>query len=106
LESGVDSLISEVSMNRVRVILIMCSTLAGSSAVPRAGELKVDINRGTKNQTTYTEVGYTNWYNGVYTDTPATGTNADTQVFTSSTGETLTIKLSQSPASASRGGLG
>ena len=93
-------------MKAVTRIYCSLSLLVLTSFLTDAGELKVDINRGTKNQNNYTEVGYTNWYNGVYTDTPATGTNPDTLVFTSALGETVTIGLAQSAASASLGGLG
>jgi hypothetical protein len=90
--------------SKIVVLCVFVSAVASDPAA--AGELKVDINRGTKNQNNYTEVGYTNWYNGVYTDTPATGTATDTVVFTSSIGEIVAVGLSQSAASASRGGLG
>lgn len=87
-------------------VALGCCWLVLTSTLAHAGELKVDINRGTKSQPNYTAAGYTNWYNGVYTDTPATGTNTDTQIFPSMTGETVTIALAQSPVSASLGGLG
>ena len=83
--------------------LIVC--IAVLPPLLSAGELRVDINRGTKNQTTYTETGFFNWSSD-YTDSPASGTNADTRVFTSSTGETVTVGLSQTAASAATGGLG
>ncbi|MCB1131023.1 MAG: T9SS C-terminal target domain-containing protein, partial [Verrucomicrobiae bacterium] len=83
--------------------ILVNAALAGTAL--HAGALKVDINRGTKNQTTYTETGFVNW-SSVYTDTPASGTNADTRVFTSAAGETVTVTLAQTAASAATGGLG
>ena len=83
--------------------LLIATALATSSVF--GGELKVDINRGTKNKTTYTQTGYEYW-SADYTDTPASGTGVDTRVFTNSAGNVVTITLSQTEASAATGGLG
>jgi hypothetical protein len=71
----------------------------------RAGELKVDINRDSKNLDQVTETGYTKWSQDS-TGGATTGTAAVTRSFTSATGETINISFSQTTNSASRGGTG
>lgn len=87
-------------------LIAVCSVLA--PALVSAGELKVDINRTTRNQVTQTEPGYTMWSQVIPagTGTETTGTAAATQTFTTTTGETLVISFSQTALSASRGGAG
>ena len=83
--------------------------LAGAAAAQLlAGELKVDINRTTRNQVSQTEPGYTMWSPIIPagTGTEATGLNAATQTFTTTAGETVTISFAQTPLSQSRGGTG
>ena len=70
-----------------------------------AGELKVDINRDTKNLDSVTETGYTKWSQDT-TGGAATGTNAATKTFTTASNETVTVGFSQTPVSQSRGGSG
>lgn len=68
-------------------------------------ELKVDINRDSKNFDSVTEVGYTKWSQDT-TGGATTGTAAATKTFTNANGELITVSFSQTPASASRGGAG
>jgi hypothetical protein len=75
------------------------------AAVARAGELKVDINRDSKNSATETEVGYVKWSQDS-TGGAASGTNPVTKSFTSATGESVTVSFAQTALSASRGGTG
>jgi hypothetical protein len=70
-----------------------------------AGELKVDINRDSKNLDNATEVNYTKW-SADASGGATTGTNAATKVFTTASNETVSISFSQTAASASRGGTG
>ena len=70
-----------------------------------AGELKVDINRDTKNLDSVTEVGYVKW-SADTTGGATSGTAAATKSFATSTGETVSISFSQTAASASNGGTG
>jgi hypothetical protein len=74
-------------------------------AAVRAGEVKVDINRDTKNLDAETEVGYVKWSQDT-TGGAASGTDAVIKSFTSSTGETVTVSFAQTALSASRGGTG
>jgi autotransporter-associated beta strand protein len=71
----------------------------------RAGEVKVDINRDSKNSAAETEVGYVKWSQDT-TGGAATGTNPVTKSFTSTTGEPVTVSFAQTALSASRGGTG
>ena len=70
-----------------------------------AGELKVDINRDSKNSDANTEAGYTKWSQDT-TGGAATGTNSATKSFTSLTGEAISVSFSQTPTSLARGGAG
>ena len=70
-----------------------------------AGELKVDINRDSKNLDSVTETGYSKWSQDT-TGGATTGTNAATKTFTTLSNETITISFSQTPLSQSRGGAG
>lgn len=70
-----------------------------------AGELKVDINRDSKNLDSVTETGYTKW-SPDSTNGAATGTNAVSRSFTTSTGEAVTITFAQTAESATAGGTG
>lgn len=60
---------------------MMCSALAASLTVARAGELKVDINRDAKNGPQYTATGYTQWNTNSSGGTSSTGTALITQSF-------------------------
>ena len=70
-----------------------------------AGELKVDINRDTKNLDSVTEVGYTKW-SADTTGGATTGLNVATKTFTTLSNETVTVGFSQTAVSQSRGGTG
>lgn len=83
---------------------VICSLLL-SFIVAHAGELKVDINRDTKNLDSVTETGYTKW-SADTTGGATSGTAAATKVFTSASNETVTVSFSQTATSASRGGTG
>lgn len=85
----------------------LCATVLRLYLVLRAdgGELKVDINRDTKNLDSVTEVGYTKW-SADTTGGATTGTAAATKTFTSATGETVIISFSQTALSQGRGGTG
>ncbi len=76
-----------------------------ASCLVHAGELKVDINRDSKNLDSVTEVGYTKWSQDS-TGGATTGTNVATKSFTSASNELVTVGFSQTPASQSRGGSG
>ncbi len=76
-----------------------------TSGFVSAGELKVDINRDTKNLDTVTEVGYTKWSQDT-TGGATTGTNAASKTFTTLSNETVTVSFSQTAVSQSRGGTG
>lgn len=76
-----------------------------SAAVAAGGELKVDINRDSKNSATETETGYTRWSTDT-TGGAATGLNAITKSFTTLTGESVTVSFAQTALSQSRGGTG
>ena len=82
-----------------------CVCGLGSLLAAHAGELKVDINRDSKNLDQYTEIGYTKWSQDT-TGGATTGTAAATKVFTSASGETVSVSFSQTATSASRGGTG
>lgn len=72
-----------------------------------AGELKVDINRETKNNDQYTEVGFVKWSQGSYDGATSTeGTNEVTRSFTTAEGENVSITFAQTAASATAGGEG
>lgn len=68
------------------------------------GELKVDINRDSKNSDSVTETGFTKWSTAAGYGT--SGTAATSSTFTSSTGETVVVSFSQTALSESRGGTG
>ena len=87
-----------------RLSVVVCGFLRCFAAVD-AGELKVDINRDTKNLDSVTEVGYTKWSQDT-TGGATSGTAAATKTFTTATGETVTISFSQTVISQSRGGTG
>src|SRR4051812_15973087 len=88
-----------------RLLLLQLCLVVGSAGAVWAGEVKVDINRDSKNSATETEVGYVKWSQDT-TGGAATGTNAVTKSFTSTTGETVTVSFAQTALSASRGGTG
>ncbi len=71
----------------------------------RAGEVKVDLNRDTKNSAAETEVGYVKWSQDT-TGGASGGLTPVTKSFTSSTGETVTVSFAQTALSQSRGGTG
>ncbi len=72
-----------------------------------AGELRVDINRDTKNGDNYTEPGFTKWSQGSYDGaTSASGTAPIARTFTTTTGESVTVTFAQTATSQSAGGTG
>lgn len=77
----------------------------GALVTAHAGELKVDINRDTKNLDSVTEIGFMKWSPDT-TGGATSGTAAAAKSFTSATGEAVTISFSQTPISQSRGGTG
>ncbi|MEO6478380.1 MAG: T9SS C-terminal target domain-containing protein [Luteolibacter sp.] len=78
--------------------------LLGLPAV-QAGELKVDINRDTKNLDSVTEVGFVKW-SADTTGGATSGTAAATKSFTTLTGESVSVSFSQTATSAANGGTG
>lgn len=70
-----------------------------------AGELKVDINRDSKNTAAETETGYTKW-SADTTGGASSGLTAVTKSFTSATAESITVSFAQTATSQSRGGTG
>jgi Bacterial Ig domain len=70
-----------------------------------AGEVKVDINRDSKNLDSVTEVGFVKW-SADATGAASVGTAAVTKSFPSLTGETVVVSFAQSPVSLARGGTG
>ncbi|HEU6449554.1 MAG TPA: T9SS C-terminal target domain-containing protein [Verrucomicrobiae bacterium] len=71
-----------------------------------AGELKVDINRDAKNNSSTTATGYTQWFTNA-AGTSSTGTTPITQSFLiPSTGEIATVSLAMTAAAQSAGGTG
>lgn len=86
-------------------VTLGCCLLATTLTLAHAGELKVDINRDSKNLDSATEVGYTKWSQDT-TGGAATGTNAIPKSFTNAVGELITIRFAQTQASADRGGTG
>ncbi|MES2438775.1 MAG: T9SS C-terminal target domain-containing protein [Verrucomicrobiota bacterium] len=93
---------SASAVKRIRSIAAGCGLLLPMSVT--AGELKVDINRDSKNSDSVTETGFTKWSTAAGYGT--TGTAATSSSFTSLTGETVVIGFSQTDLSASRGGAG
>jgi hypothetical protein len=83
---------------RLAVALLIVSSL-------RAGELRVDINRDSKNSPSVTETNYVQWSTDS-TNAAATGTAAVSRSFTTSTGENVTVTFAQTAASATAGGTG
>lgn len=87
----------------LRYFLIFSATTSGLSA----GELKVDINRETKNNDQYTEVGFVKWSQGSYDGATSTeGTAGVTRSITSASGENVSITFAQTAASSAAGGEG
>ena len=70
-----------------------------------AGEMKVDINRDSKNLDGVTETGYVKWSPDT-TGGATSGTAVASKSFTSSTGETVVVGFSQTAASQAAGGTG
>jgi hypothetical protein len=70
-----------------------------------AGELRVDINRDSKNSDSVTETGYVKW-SPDSTNAAATGTNPVSRSFTTAAGENVTVTFAQTAASAAAGGTG
>ncbi|MEY3895813.1 MAG: hypothetical protein RLZZ214_1333, partial [Verrucomicrobiota bacterium] len=71
----------------------------------QAGELRVDINRDSKNIDTVTETGYVKW-SADTTNAAASGTTSVSRSFTTSTSETVTVTFAQTAASQAAGGTG
>lgn len=70
-----------------------------------AQELRVDINRDSKNLDSVTETGYTKWSPDT-TGGATTGLNAATKSFTNAANEIITVSFSQTQTSSDRGGAG
>lgn len=70
-----------------------------------AGELRVDINRDSKNLDSVTETGYVKW-SADTSNAAASGTAAVSRSFTTSTGEAVTVTFNQTAASQAAGGTG
>lgn len=70
-----------------------------------AGELKIDINRDSKNSATETQTGYARWSSDT-TQGAATGANAVSRSFTTADGEAVTVTFAQTAESAAAGGAG
>jgi hypothetical protein len=70
-----------------------------------AGELRVDINRDSKNSDSVTETGYVKW-SADGTNASASGTAAVSRSFTTPTGGNVTVTFAQTAASQSAGGTG
>ncbi len=83
------------------VVLLVCAT----NPLLHAGELKVDINRDSKNSATETQTGYVKW-SADTTNGAATGTNAVSRSFTTADGEAVTVTFAQTVESAAAGGTG
>ncbi|MGC6466680.1 MAG: T9SS C-terminal target domain-containing protein [Akkermansiaceae bacterium] len=87
----------------LRHFLIFASATSG----PFAGELKVDINRDTKNNDQYTKVGFVKWSQGSFDGATSTdGTAGVTRSFTTAAGENVSITFAQTASSAAAGGEG
>lgn len=91
-------------MTRHRILepLAFCGFLLGPL---HAGELRVDINRDSKNLETVTETGYVKW-SADTTNAAASGTASVSRNFTTSTGEAVTVTFNQTAASQAAGGTG
>lgn len=89
-----------------RVFLIATAALfLGSLAPVSGGELKVDINRDSKNLDSVTEVGFVKWSQDA-SGGAAAGTAAVSKSFTTTTGENVTVTFAQTAASQAAGGTG
>ncbi len=86
-----------------RELLTLC-LLALASGLGYAGELKVDINRDSKNSDANTAVGYVKWSTASAYST--TGTAVTSSTFTSASNETVVVGFSQTALSQARGGVG
>ncbi len=90
-----------------RNIFLLCLLLVCRSS--GAGELKVDINRDSKNSTGAngtTATGYIQWFTNV-SGSSSVGTNPITQTFAlTNVGENVTISLAMTAAAQAVGGLG
>ncbi|MEY4917513.1 MAG: hypothetical protein RL616_1426 [Verrucomicrobiota bacterium] len=74
--------------------------------VAHAGELKVDINRDSKNTPSTTATGYLQWFTNA-SGTSSSGTTPITQTFAlTNTGENVTVSLAMTAAAQSAGGTG
>ena len=91
-------------MPSLRICTVIC-TFALAFDAAFGGEVKVDINRDSKNLDSVTEVGYVKWSQDS-AGGAASGTTAVTKSFTSLTGETVTVTFAQTALSRTRGGAG
>ncbi|ATC63061.1 pectate lyase [Nibricoccus aquaticus] len=90
---------------RLRSIPFLAFLALSCGSPLSAGELKVDINRDSKNSAAETETGYTKWSSDT-TGGASSGLAAVTKSFTSATGEAITVSFAQTATSQSRGGTG
>ncbi|MBK8094503.1 MAG: cadherin-like domain-containing protein [Verrucomicrobiaceae bacterium] len=86
------------------VHLALIATLLAWVATAQA-ELKVDINRDTKNSATETEAGYTKWSQDG-TGGASSGLTPVTKTFTSKNAETVVVSFAQTAQSQANGGTG
>lgn len=85
-------------------LCFLAALLLAAPALP-AGELRVDINRDSRNTDAVTETGCTRW-SADSTNAAATGTVPVSRSFVTATGENLTVTFAQTSASAAAGGTG
>jgi hypothetical protein len=86
---------------RAAVLILSLSAVLPSPA----GELRVDINRDSKNSDSVTETGFVKWSQDT-SNAAAAGTAAVSRSFTTSSGDNVTITFAQTAASAAAGGTG
>lgn len=85
-------------------LCFLAALLLAAPPLP-AGELRVDINRDSRNTDAVTETGCTRW-SADSTNAAATGTAPVSRSFVTATGENLTVTFAQTSASAAAGGTG
>ncbi len=90
---------------RVGLLVVAIGLALGRPVGAGAGELKVDINRDSKNYDSVTETGFAKW-SADTTGGAATGSTTITKTFTTATGEVVTVSFAQTALSQARGGTG
>lgn len=89
----------------IRSATSLFSALLAGATLSSAGELKVDLNRDSRNTVTETEPGYTRWVQPG-NSWSVSGTATASNTFTTAAGETVTVTFAQTALSQSRGGSG